>query len=111
MERREFIAMLASTPAVSLSSAAEDQTARPAAAPKPLSITLLGTGTPSPSLERQSSGYLIEIGHDVIVWDHGPGAHHRLLQSGHRVGCPRAPNVLKVGTPVWCRRFTYRIPV
>ena len=20
----------------------------------------------------------------VIVWDHGPGAHHRLLESGHR---------------------------
>ena len=81
MERREFIAMLASTPAVSISSAAEAQTATPAAAPKPLSITLLGTGTPSPSLDRQSSGYLIEVGHDVIVWDHGPGAHHRLLQS------------------------------
>ena len=60
------------------------QAAAPAAAPKPLSITLLGTGTPSPSLERQSSGYLIEVGHDLIVWDHGPGAHHRLLESGHR---------------------------
>ena len=84
VERREFIAMLASTPAVSISSAADAQAATPAAAPKPLSITLLGTGTPSPSLDRQSSGYLIEVGHDVIVWDHGPGAHHRLLQSGHR---------------------------
>jgi hypothetical protein len=90
VERREFIAMLASTrvsaswqnstPAVSISSAADDQ----AATPRPLSITLLGTGTPSPSLDRQSSGYFIEVGHDVIVWDHGPGAHHRLLQSGHR---------------------------
>jgi ribonuclease Z len=85
VERRDFIAMLASTPAVALPSAAEDaQSATPAAAPKPLSVTLLGTGTPSPSLDRQSSGYLIEVGHDVIVWDHGPGAHHRLLQSGHR---------------------------
>ena len=84
VERREFIAMLASTPAVSIPSAADDQAATPAAAPKPLSITLLGTGTPSPSLDRQSSGYLIEVGHDVIVWDHGPGAHHRLLESGHR---------------------------
>jgi len=85
VERREFIAMLASTPAVSISSAAADnQLATPAAAPKPLGITLLGTGTPSPSLDRQSSGYLIEVGHDLIVWDHGPGAHHRLLQSGHR---------------------------
>lgn len=47
-------------------------------------ITLLGTGTPSPSLERQSSGYLLEVGDDVIVLDHGPGAHHRLIESGQR---------------------------
>ncbi len=55
-----------------------------ARASRPLSITLLGTGTPAPSLTRQSSGYLIEVGTDLIVWDHGPGAHHRLIESGHR---------------------------
>src|SRR5262245_16985209 len=49
-----------------------------------MKITLLGTGTPAPSLERQSSGYLIEVGGDLIVMDHGPAAHHRLLESGHR---------------------------
>ncbi|HZS03537.1 MAG TPA: MBL fold metallo-hydrolase [Blastocatellia bacterium] len=49
-----------------------------------MKITLLGTGTPAPSLERQSSGYLIEVGADLIVMDHGPGAHHRLIESGHR---------------------------
>src|SRR5687768_5888435 len=48
-----------------------------------MKITLLGTGTPAPSLLRQSSGYLIEVGDDLIVLDHGPGAHHRLLQSGY----------------------------
>ena len=47
-----------------------------------MKIVLLGTGTPSPSLKRQSSGYLIEVGGDVIVMDHGPGAHHRLIESG-----------------------------
>lgn len=47
-----------------------------------MKITLLGTGTPAPSLTRQSSGYLIEVGDDVIVMDHGPGAAHRLLESG-----------------------------
>ncbi len=50
----------------------------------PVRITLLGTGTPSPSLDRQSSGYLFEVGGETIVLDHGPGAHHRLLESGHR---------------------------
>src|SRR5687767_8445963 len=49
-----------------------------------MKITLLGTGTPAPSLARQSSGYLIEVGGDLIVMDHGPGAHQRLIESGHR---------------------------
>ena len=82
MDRREFIATVAVSP-VAAASAAGGQPA-PARAAKPLSITLLGTGTPAPSLARQSSGYLIEFGTDVIVWDHGPGAHHRLIQGGHR---------------------------
>jgi ribonuclease Z len=49
-----------------------------------MKITLLGTGTPAPSLARQSSGYLLEVGGALIVMDHGPGAHHRLIESGHR---------------------------
>lgn len=49
-----------------------------------MKLTLLGTGTPAPSLKRASSGYLIEVADDVIVMDHGPGAHHRLLQTGKR---------------------------
>jgi ribonuclease Z len=49
-----------------------------------LRITLLGTGTPAPSLVRQSSGYVLEVDSDLIVMDHGPGAHHRLVESGHR---------------------------
>ena len=47
-------------------------------------LTLLGTGTPSPSLKRASSGYLIEVGGDTIVMDHGAGSHHRLLESGRK---------------------------
>jgi hypothetical protein len=37
-------------------------------------IRLLGTGTPTPSLRRMCSGYLVEIGNDVILLDHGFGA-------------------------------------
>ena len=47
-------------------------------------LTLLGTGTPAPSTRRQSSGYLVEVGGDVIVLDHGPGAHQRLIEAGFR---------------------------
>ena len=49
-----------------------------------MKITLLGTGTPSPSLERMSSGYMVEVGGDLILFDHGPGAHHRLMEAGKR---------------------------
>jgi len=45
-------------------------------------VRLLGTGTPTPSLRRMCSGYVVEIGDDVIVLDHGFGAHHRLLELG-----------------------------
>jgi ribonuclease BN (tRNA processing enzyme) len=45
-------------------------------------ITLLGTGTPNPSLKRMSSSYAVEVGEDVLVFDHGPGAFHRLMEAG-----------------------------
>ncbi|MGI9423946.1 MAG: MBL fold metallo-hydrolase [Hyphomicrobiaceae bacterium] len=47
-------------------------------------LTLLGTGTPAPSLKRMGSGYLLEIEDDLIVFDHGPGAHQRFLETGHK---------------------------
>jgi ribonuclease Z len=47
-----------------------------------MKITLLGTGNPAPSLKRMGSGYLVAIGGDLIVFDHGPGSHHRLLETG-----------------------------
>lgn len=47
-------------------------------------LTLLGTGTPAPSRLRQSSGYLIDVAGDVLAFDHGPGAHHRLIEAGRR---------------------------
>ncbi len=49
-----------------------------------MKVTLLGTGTPTPSLKRQSSGYIIEVANDLIAMDHGAGAHHRLLESEYK---------------------------
>ena len=45
-------------------------------------IRLLGTGTPSPSLKRMGSCYMVEIGRDVILFDLGPGSYHRMMESG-----------------------------
>ena len=47
-----------------------------------MKLRLLGTGTPVPSLKRMSSGYLLCTGDDVILFDHGPGAYHRLMEAG-----------------------------
>ena len=47
-------------------------------------LTLLGTGTPAPSVARQSSGYLVDVAGSVLVFDHGPGAHHRLIEAGRQ---------------------------
>jgi ribonuclease BN (tRNA processing enzyme) len=47
-----------------------------------MKLWLLGTGTPTPSLRRMCSGYLVEAAGDLIVFDHGFGAHHRLLELG-----------------------------
>ncbi len=83
MKRRAFLgSVAASTTAAALfERPIEAQQPQP---PKPTRVTLLGTGTPAPSLERAGSGYLVEIGNDRIVMDHGPDAHHRMLQSGRR---------------------------
>lgn len=47
-------------------------------------VPLLGTGNPVPSLKRASAGYLLRVGNDVLLFDHGPGARWRLLQAGVR---------------------------
>ena len=82
MKRRTFLSTVAASSAAAALN--EPLGATPQQPPKPTKITLLGTGTPAPSLERAGSGYFIEVGNDRIVMDHGPDAHHRLLQSGRR---------------------------
>lgn len=49
-----------------------------------MKLWLLGTGTPTPSLRRMCSGYVLRVGDEYVVFDHGFGAHHRLLELGIR---------------------------
>jgi ribonuclease BN (tRNA processing enzyme) len=49
-----------------------------------MKITLLGTGVPKPQLHRASSGYMVEVGDDVILFDQGPGTYHRMMEAGKR---------------------------
>ena len=46
-------------------------------------ITLLGTGSPDPSRTRASSGYLVEVAGELLLFDHGAGAHENFLRTGH----------------------------
>ena len=45
-------------------------------------ITLLGTGSPTPSVKRAGSGYLVETGSESFVFDCGPGSYRRFLEAG-----------------------------
>lgn len=47
-----------------------------------MKVTLLGTGSPVPSLKRASAGYMVQTGGDVILIDHGPGTFQRMMQAG-----------------------------
>ncbi|MEM7378994.1 MAG: MBL fold metallo-hydrolase, partial [Pseudomonadota bacterium] len=49
-----------------------------------MKITLLGTGSPEANARRASSGYLVEVGDDRILFDCGGGVVDRLLQSGRQ---------------------------
>ena len=49
-----------------------------------MKITLLGTGSPEANTRRASSGYLVESGDDVILFDCGGGVFDRLLQAGYK---------------------------
>lgn len=47
-----------------------------------MKLWLLGTGTPTPSVQRMCSSYLLQIGDDHVLFDHGFGSHQRLLELG-----------------------------
>jgi len=45
-------------------------------------VTLLGTGTPRPFLDRFGPSILVEAGHEKLIFDAGRGAMQRLFQLG-----------------------------
>lgn len=47
-----------------------------------MKVTLLGTGSPVPSLKRASAGYMVETGNDVVLIDHGPGCFRNMMKAG-----------------------------
>ena len=49
-----------------------------------MKLTVLGSGSPEPSARRASSGYLVEIGDEKLLFDCGGGVFDRLLQADLR---------------------------
>jgi ribonuclease Z len=54
----------------------------PATLPDPIRVTLLGTGTPRPLMERFGPSILVEAGNEKLIFDVGRGAMQRLYQLG-----------------------------
>jgi ribonuclease BN (tRNA processing enzyme) len=50
-----------------------------------MKITIIGSGTCVPSLERSSCSVLIEISQDLLLFDSGAGTMRRLLEAGVRI--------------------------
>lgn len=49
-------------------------------------LTILGSGSPEPYARRASSGYLLEIGNEKLLFDCGGGVVSRLIEAGHSPG-------------------------
>ena len=47
-----------------------------------LTVTILGSGTCVPSLQRGSCSVLVQIGNQHLLFDSGPGTMRRLLEAG-----------------------------
>ena len=52
----------------------------------PITVTLLGTGTPQPDIARFGSATLVQAGGLTLLFDAGRGASLRLTQAGVRLG-------------------------
>lgn len=61
-----------------------------AAQAPPIVVTLLGTGTPNPRVERMGPSTLVEAGGQRLVFDAGRGTPIRLHQAGARTGAVTA---------------------
>ena len=49
-----------------------------------MKLTILGSGSPEAYLRRASSGYLVEVGKDCILFDCGGGVFDNLLRAGRK---------------------------
>ena len=51
-----------------------------------MKLTILGSGSPEAYARRASSGYMLEVGDDTVLFDCGGGVFDNLLRAGKRPG-------------------------
>jgi ribonuclease Z len=87
LRRRAIVPSLFLALTIALASIARPQ--RPLSGPRPsasrsqeIRVTLLGTGTPRPLMDRFGPSILVEAGNEKLIFDVGRGAMQRLFQLG-----------------------------
>ena len=45
-------------------------------------LFVLGAGTPTPTAERFGSSHVLKLGDDLLMFDCGPAATHKLVKAG-----------------------------
>ena len=87
LRRRAIVPSLFLALTIALASIARPQ--RPLSGPRPsasrsqeILVTLLGTGTPRPLMDRFGPSILVEAGNEKLIFDVGRGAMQRLFQLG-----------------------------
>ncbi len=45
-------------------------------------LFILGAGTPTPTAARFGSSYVVQVGHEYLMFDCGPAATHKLVKAG-----------------------------
>ncbi|MGE0559970.1 MAG: MBL fold metallo-hydrolase [Burkholderiales bacterium] len=83
MSIRKSLAFIAALLIVAGSAHAQS---KPAPVVPDFKVTLLGTGSPLPSIKRFGPGTLVQVGGQTLIFDAGRGVTQRLLQSGLRLG-------------------------
>jgi hypothetical protein len=61
-----------------------------------MKLTILGSGSPEAYRRRASSGYLLDAGQDVILFDRGGGVFDNLLRAGPRTRHRRYKQIMAV---------------
>ena len=86
MTIRQWLVTFFTIQLVALGSVAAQVSTPAPVRPDEFRVTLLGTGSPAPVMQRFGPGVLVQVGGKTLLIDCGRGTTQRLMQSGLRLG-------------------------